>query len=470
MSDQPATTSDHRSTRNLMPKSSSARSSALWIGFAGLLLLMAAIAVDSGKLLRNVALTSAALRRDSRQRDALLDQLRADIYHSGTVARDYLLELDDSRAETHKAELQRLHASIDDTLRTYDQKIPETETAALKALRDDVESYWKSLAPALQWNAAARRDQGAVFLRDVVIPRRKELVQLARQATDLNERDRDAGEGRLQAVQAHVRQRMTIISVIALILGGILAGVTIRRVRRLEREADSRYREMEEARRELRKLSDRLVTAQEEERRNLSHELHDEIGQSMSAMLVELGRLDAALPESDIRRERLASVRRMAETSVGMVRNMALLLRPSMLDDLGLIPALKWQAREVTRRTGLKVRMVADELANDLPDSHRTCVYRVVQEALNNCAKHSQATEIRVIVRRDQHGLSVSVQDNGIGFDPRLEKGMGLLGMEERVELLGGLLCIESQAGQGTVLSIHFPLASGQPHSEREIA
>ena len=459
----------YRFTRAGARKPISGRSSALWVGFAGLLLLMAVIAGDSGRLLRNVAKTSAALRRDSRERDRLLDQLRSDIYHSGTVARDYLLEADDVRAETHKAELRRLHARIDDTLRVYDQKVPETEKVAFKDLRDDVESYWKSLAPSLEWNATSRWDQGEGFLRDVVIPRRKELVDLARQATALNELDLDAGEGRLQAVQSHFRQRVTVISIAALLLGGILAAFTIRRVQRLEGEAEARYEEVEEARRELRKLSDRLVTAQEEERRNLSRELHDEIGQAMSAMLVELGRLEAA-QDGEVRRERLTSVRRMAETSVGMVRNMALLLRPSMLDDLGLVPALKWQAREVTRRTGLKVRMVADEIADDMLDSHRTCVYRVVQEALNNCAKHSQATEIRVIVRQDRDGLAVSVQDDGIGFNPSLEKGMGLLGMEERVERLGGLLCIESQSGHGTVLSIHFPLSNARQFSEKEIA
>jgi signal transduction histidine kinase len=431
---------------------------------------MAAIAVDSGRLLRNVALTSAALRRDTRDRDALLDQLRSDIYHSGTVARDYLLELDNLRAETHKAELERLNTRINVTLFAYGQRVPESEKTAFNGLRDDVYAYWQSLAPSLQWNAAARRDRGESFLRDVVIPRRTELVELARRATALNELDLDAGEARLQAVQSHFRQRVTVISVIAIVLGGILAGVTIRRVQRLEREAEARYKEVEEARRELRKLSDRLVSAQEEERRNLSRELHDEIGQAMSAMLVELGRLDAAPADSAIRRERLSSVRRMAEASVGMVRNMALLLRPSMLDDLGLVPALKWQAREVSRRTGLKVKMVADEIADDMLDSHRTCVYRVVQEALNNCAKHSQATEIRVVVSQHQDGLSVSVQDDGIGFDPRQEKGMGLLGMEERVERLGGLLCIESQPGHGTVLSIHFPIADGRPVSEKEIA
>jgi signal transduction histidine kinase len=153
-----------------------------------------------------------------------------------------------------------------------------------------------------------------------------------------------------------------------------------------------------------------------------------------------------------------------------MVRNMALLLRPSMLDDLGLIPALRWQAREVTRRTGLPVKMLAENIADDLLDSHRTCLYRFVQEALNNCAKHSRATQVRVIVREDPDGLLVSVQDNGIGFDPRQEKGMGLLGMEERVERLSGRFCIESKPGGGTLVSMHFAAKNLRPAPQIESA
>jgi signal transduction histidine kinase len=141
-----------------------------------------------------------------------------------------------------------------------------------------------------------------------------------------------------------------------------------------------------------------------------------------------------------------------------MVRNKALLLRPSMLDDLGLIPALKWQAREVTRRTGLKVKMLADEIADDLLDSHRTCIYRVVQEALNNALNTRTRRWFGWSSDRDPDGLSASVQDDGVGFDPSQEKGLGLLGMEERVQRLGGEFCIDSQPGRGAVLSIHFPM------------
>lgn len=452
--------------RNSVHKMLAARTNTVWIGFAGLLCLMVFIAVDSGRMLRSVAATSATLRQESRARDALLDQLRSDIYQSGTIVRDYLLETEDAGADRQKADLESVRGRIDNTLRRYEQTFPESERGAFQDLHAHVDSYWQSLTPALQWSSAARHSLGADYLHNVILPRRAEIVQLAEQVTLMNERDLDSGEDRLQGLQIQFRQRVTIISVVALILGGILAIIIIHRMRHLERQAETRYREVEEARRELRKLSDRLVTAQEEERRNLSRELHDEIGQAMSAMLLDLTRLASAPPDSAIMRERLASTRRTAETCVGMVRNMALLLRPSMLDDLGLIPALRWQAREVMRRTGLPVKVVADEIADDLPDSHRTCLYRFVQEALNNCAKHSRATQVRVVVREDAEGLSVSVEDNGIGFDPHQEKGMGLLGMEERVERLGGRFRVESQPGHGTLISMHFTTGSRQTVSQ----
>ena len=119
------------------------------------------------------------------------------------------------------------------------------------------------------------------------------------------------------------------------------------------------------------------------------------------------------------------------------IRNMALLLRPSMLDDFGLVPALDWQAREIGKRTGLRVQ-VASEVAGELPEEHKTCIYRVVQEALNNCARHAQASAVQVAVRSEPAEILVTVQDDGSGFDTARVRGMGLLGMEERVRHLGG--------------------------------
>jgi signal transduction histidine kinase len=448
-------THGRQSTMELAQK---ARIWTLWGGFAGLLALMCAMAIDSGLTLRGVAETSATLRKASRERDELLDQLRNDIHHSGTVLRDYLLEDDPIRGARQKDELEHIHLRLTHTLASYGQNVPASERQAFAELASHINAYWEILRPALSWQAAVRLARGELFLREVVIPRRAEVVDLVNQITALNTRDFDAGEVKLAELQLQFRNRITWMCVTALILGFVLAWVVMRRVIHLERETAIRYGEVEEAHRNLGRLSERLVNAQEEERRRIARELHDEIGQAVSASLVELGRLESTLRHAQAYGERLASMRRMLEGCVSGVRDMALLLRPSMLDDLGLVAALKWQARELTRRTEFEVRMVTEELADDLPDSHKTCVYRVVQEALNNCAKHSHATQVRVFVRRDNEGLSVTVQDDGVGFDSTQERGIGLLGMEERVGRLGGLFSIQSSSGHGTTLSIRVPL------------
>ena len=237
-------------------------------------------------------------------------------------------------------------------------------------------------------------------------------------------------------------------------------------MKRLGREAAERFDQVCKAREDLKRLSERLLVVQEEERRRLSRELHDDLGQTMSAMLIELRKADSEPPDG--RRDRLASVRRLAEENVAKIRNMALLLRPAMLDELGLVSALRWHVKEVGRRTGLKVRLIADELKDDLPEANRTCIYRVVQEALNNCVKHSHAKEVRVVMQRDDEALSIFVQDDGVGFNPDHDKGLGLLGMMERVSTLGGRFHIESKPGRGTVVSVCFLLESGQCKAEEE--
>jgi signal transduction histidine kinase len=418
---------------------------------------------------RDVSVRSAALRKESRDRDELLDQLRNDIYRSATLVRDYILEHDDSRAADQKAELQRVRARVEDSLARYEQGAPQPEEkAAIEIVKRHAESYWASLAPAMDWDRSARNGQGEFFLRDTIVPMRDELVQFVKQINLIDERALDTAEERIQLVQAGFQRRVNTLSILALVFGSVLAFVVIHHVQRLGAEAATSFDEVLSAREDLRRLSDRLVAIQEEERRNLSRELHDDLGQTMSAMLMELGKLESAVSGGREHREELAAVRRTAEENVAKVRNMALLLRPARLDELGLVPAMRWQAREVERRTGLKVKLIADELNDDLPESNRTCIYRVVQEALNNCVKHAKATKVRVVIHRDAGGLSISVQDDGVGFNPEHSKGLGLLGMMERVSALGGRFHIESQPGRGTILSTYFPLDTERCRPQEE--
>ncbi len=140
---------------------------------------------------------------------------------------------------------------------------------------------------------------------------------------------------------------------------------------------------------------------------------------------MELGNLAAVAPRNlEPLQRHLESIRKLAESSVQVARNMSLLLRPSMLDDFGLVPALEWQAREISKRSGIAVSVDADDLSEDLPDDHNTCVDRVVQEALHNCVRHAQARSVRIGVRQQEGRIVLSIQDDGRGFDSLRVRGL----------------------------------------------
>ncbi|MGH9172864.1 MAG: sensor histidine kinase, partial [Vicinamibacterales bacterium] len=146
------------------------------------------------------------------------------------------------------------------------------------------------------------------------------------------------------------------------------------------------------------------------------------------------------------------------------VRDLALGLRPSMLDDFGLQPALEWQARDFTRRSNVPVELVLSGGLDSLSDQHRTCIYRVVQESLTNCVRHARAGRISVSVHAHPDALEVTVSDDGVGLDPmRRRAGFGLRGIEERVRELGGRVSLRSATGQGATLAIWLPLNTREP-------
>jgi signal transduction histidine kinase len=156
----------------------------------------------------------------------------------------------------------------------------------------------------------------------------------------------------------------------------------------------------------------------------------------------------------------LEASRHIAVQALNTVRDLATGLRPSILDDLGLEPALQWQAREFSRRSGVPVTVDIRGNLENLSDLHSTCVYRIVQEALTNCAKHANARAIEVRLKGDADELSLIVRDDGVGFNPRTVPGtgLGLIGIEERVREMGGRLKVSSRVGNGTHLHVSIPL------------
>ncbi len=233
----------------------------------------------------------------------------------------------------------------------------------------------------------------------------------------------------------------------------------------LRAETNGKLEEVARARDDMEHLSGKLLKVQEEERRRLSRELHDGIGQTLTALRMEIHQAHLNAGLGTTAGERLMRARVLAEEAVHTVKDISLLLRPPLLDDLGLEPAIAWQSDQFTRRTGIPCRFRASGLQEMLPDDVKTCVFRVVQEALNNCQKHASPTRVQILIDQRPEALSVQVEDDGAGFalnqknGPVRHAGLGILGMRERAAMLGGSVVFDSAPGKGTRMTLLLPLA-----------
>jgi len=219
------------------------------------------------------------------------------------------------------------------------------------------------------------------------------------------------------------------------------------------------------ARAQLRQLAGQVVQAQEEERRRIARELHDEVGQALTGLKLNLAVLEGALPDqATALHEQLADSRALLESTMEELRGLALELRPAALDDLGLVPALRGYVDGFIKRTGLDVTSELDATIGRLPERTETALYRIIQEAMINIVRHAAARHVQVILRTDSDEVYACVADDGRGFDPaqRLkaavaEGRMGLLGIQERVALLQGRVSITAAPNKGTRIEIWFP-------------
>ena len=437
---------------------------ALIVGFGSLLAIMALAGIDALRVLQHFRSNDDRIRQQFLFRNHVLNDIRSEVYVSGTYVRDYLLEPETERAETYRVNLEQVRKQMVSALESYGQQLAPEEGTHYAALKTELAQYWDILAPIFRWNAAERRRLGYAFLRDEVFPRRQNMLAIADRIAAINEQQLNAGNDQVVGLLVAFQTRVAITLIAALALGLGMAAFSMRKILKLEEQAHARFAEVAEARSELKDLSARLVQAQETERRALSRELHDEVGQSLSAVLVELRNLLSGLGirSEEQSRNQVEVIKGLVEGAVRVVRNMALLLRPSMLDDLGLVPALRWQAREVSKRTSIDVSVAAELPSDDFPDDYKTCIYRVVQEALHNCSRHSHASAVRIRVQQEPQRLTLSIQDDGEGFNVKEVKGLGLLGIQERVAQLGGECLVHSEPGGGTVLTVHLPFNSSE--------
>ncbi len=231
------------------------------------------------------------------------------------------------------------------------------------------------------------------------------------------------------------------------------------------------FEAVSQQRKQLLALTSRLTEVQEAERKQLARELHDEMGQALTAISINLAAIQKELPAECAAKvkERLTEASWLAEQTLEQIRELSLNLRPPILDDLGLVPTLRWYLKRYANRVDIKTEFKANGLEDRLAPEVETTLYRVIQEALTNVARHAQARQVRLHLQRKQSAVVALIQDDGQGFDVAhildqedLPSGTGLLGIRERVTLLGGKFNVPSRPGQGTQLTVEIPWENGR--------
>jgi signal transduction histidine kinase len=403
-------------------------------------------------LLLLILVSSEVIRRKARDIYESLDQvntlhrnnavklqtLRADIHLSGIFVRDYLLDNSHLTADSYRARLITLREATRKTLEELHASASPAERERIERLQSNLDDYWETYDPLFGWTPAQKLYLSAPFLRQNVLPRRNAVLELTRDIEALNNASLAQQRAVVATQEQELRRLFARMLWITMGLGVAIAIGAGLRFHYVETRFEDQYR----------RISQMMVRAQEEERKRLSRELHDQVGQMLTALRMEVGRGHQAESKA------------LIDTMVATVRDLSMGLRPSMLDDIGLGPALQWLARDHARRYDCPVNVDLSGDLDALPESHRTCTYRVVQEALTNCARHAQARRIDVALHGTPGQLRLQIKDDGVGMParPLAAPGLGLFGIEERVRELGGRLQLYSQPGQGTSLKIEMPI------------
>jgi two-component system sensor histidine kinase DegS len=245
---------------------------------------------------------------------------------------------------------------------------------------------------------------------------------------------------------------------------------SLRQVRQAQDESRAHLASSQILQKKLRHVTHQILTAQEEERKKISRELHDEVVQTLVGINVELSALvHGNSPDLHHLKDKIARTQRLVEGSVDAVHRFARELRPAVLDDLGLIPALHTYCEALAARKKLKIHLTAHRSVENVQSDKRTVLFRVAQEALTNVARHAHATRVKLTISKIPGAVRMEISDNGKSFpvgktlDAKGNKRLGLVGMRERVEMVGGSLVIESTPGRGTTVCAELPLTPEKP-------
>jgi signal transduction histidine kinase len=394
----------------------------------------------------------------------LLSTVRAQVLVGSVYARDALLDSDPASAEGYRQRLESTYRSVDSALQRYEPVVDSTaERPRVDRLRREIDGFRATMLEVLESGSRHGSNEARLLLQQKIVPKRELVIRISEEVQALNREtfvQQQAGVAELYRVtQRRVWQQLGLALVASLgiaLFASVYSG-------RLENQL--RYQRAKDAQntQDLQRLSAKLITAQEEERRSIARELHDEVGQALTAIKVELAVAQSTIEAAGAPARVLEDARVITEGTLQTVRDLSQLLHPAMLDDLGLRAAVDWYLRGFSKRHDIRTELVHEGMHERLAVETEVAAFRIVQEALTNVVKHARATSCRVRLERRNETLRIAIEDDGIGIDvpePAQSggrRGLGLLGIRERAGQLRGTVQIERGRAGGTRIVAELP-------------
>jgi signal transduction histidine kinase len=439
---------------------------ALRAGYGAVIGVLVLSTFEAYRIQTSVSQQHLEIYRHFVEQDEALTTLRRNLWLASIYVRDYFIDSTQARGEWLVSQLRVMAAENEQAFSILDRA--PNHRKVIPQIRKSLGEFW-ALIDQLPQNMAHASDQAEMdFLQREIVPRRGDIYNILRDITAADQQRLQNSEGEFAGTRRRATEGLLLMLLISVLLSFLVARLSLRHAENLERQADEHFAQVAQAKRELQQLSARLLEIEEEGRRKLSRELHDEIGQTLALLQIEISHAQSQLGgPAPLLKARLDRARELAERTVQTIRNISVLLRPALLDDLGLVPALQFQLEDFLRRSSIQCEFIEDGVADHLPDTVKTCVYRVVQEALHNCEKHSGARKVRVSVRQFPECLVTEIEDDGCGFQLHAQRGngLGLLGIRERAANAGGTLVIDSAPGRGARIALRIPLRAVEVHA-----
>jgi signal transduction histidine kinase len=435
----------------------------LIVGFAMVFGLWVLSGYELVRRLHTLEQRTAAEQQATLRGERLLSTVRTNVLLGSIYLRDALIDNASMNVDYYRTELNDIRNEVEAVLPNYVVEVTSPEERQhWEQLQNELNEYWKSRELVFAPSAPLNTSQAASVLRRRVVPSRTTILQIIDRLSELQALSQQRHEVEISILYEELRNRLLLIGAAAIIIGIVVAMFATRQVGALQRRIEDQQVAERQTRQELERLSARLVNVQEQERRSLARELHDEVGQALTAIKMDVSVALRGVEQDARVVSSLEDARSIAENTLQGVRDLSQLLHPSMLDDFGLPETLRSYLRSYAKRTGIRTQFNEHGMEQRLPADAEVCMYRIAQEALTNVARHSGARNVVVTVSRTDAGIHMTVEDDGRGVDGRMIRshaahGLGLIGMRERAQALGGTFSIEPRQSGGTRVAVHLP-------------